>query len=76
MEAQARTTMWRPVSFSNGSPPRPLASGRVERMPWPLSESTAVATAIDFKVLKSIAVATAIDFKVPKSIAVATAIDF
>ena len=38
-------------------------------------QATALATAIDFRVLKSIAVATAIDFEVPKSIAVATAID-
>ena len=89
-DCMACTTMWRQVSFSNGSPPRPLASRRVERMPWPQSESIAVATAIDFKVLKSTAVATAndfrvlasravdtaIDFKVLKSIAVATAIDF
>ena len=44
-------------------------------MPWPLSESIAVATAIDFKVLKSIAVATEIDFRVLESIAAATTIN-
>ena len=45
-------------------------------MPWPLSESIAVATAIDFKVPKSIAVATAIDFSLLESTAVATTIDY